>query len=486
MWWLLVACQAPEAPAPGAPGLAVEQPWNANELAIAVTFDEPSRAAVVCTSLEDAAEAHLVESDRAASLHELRLAGLLADHEYDCTAWGVSPVTAPASRRVRTPSLSDPRLPTVRAEILDPAAGQEYVLANHSRDCFADGHRLLVMDRAGAIRWHGAALPNVGPSLEFTFAGEDLFTWGGGWLPHPGGRPRDIEMYGGATRFDTGPALAEGGASRFHHDGKRLADGRYLTLEAVDVVDGDRTFEGFRVRRVDPVTNAVDFEYHSQRAFDEGRLPGGRGDAWHPNWIDVDLIDGEEVLLVSLCYLSQVVAIDVETGAWRWSLGPDGDFAVVDEAGRALPEAALTQCQHGLQYDSGRLLMYDNGVQRGASRVVEFELDETAMVAQRRWEWSEPDWFETTLGSVDWMPDGRVLVDMAHADCFSSNQGDRNTFVELDVDRGVKLWEAQYEQRSAMSYRADWADPCELFANARYCETVAERIAELASGTPQL
>lgn len=480
-WWGViggVACTAaPPIDDPvGAPSLELAQPWQENELSIEVALEVPGTAAVVCRSQDDLSEAHLVESDTVATAHSLRLAGLLADHVYVCRGQGVEPPTPVATRQLRTVDLSDPRLPTIESETLDPAAGSEYVLTNHSRDCRYNGHRLLVMDRQGQIRWHGTALAGVGPSLDFTWNGDDTFTWGGGWLPHPGGRPRHIDLYGSSRGYDTGPVLGDASDSAFHHDGKRLADGRYLTLEAVEVSDGGEPFEGFRVRRVDPVRGVVDFDYHSQRALDEGHLPGGRGDAWHANWVDIDVIDGREVLLVSLCYLYWVVAIDVETGDWRWAFGRSGDFTIQDLDGSAQPDFQFPECQHGLQYDAGRLLVYDNGWNREYSRAVEYELDESKMVATRRWSWREPDWWETTLGSVDWLPEGRVLVDMGHADCFSSNPGDRTTFVEIDPARGEKLWEARFVEREGMSYRADWADACALFANAAYCPAIAERI----------
>lgn len=503
MWWLWIGCPAtlpatdtprpvvdasPTSDTASTPGTAAvsvsaEIPWNAHELAITVRAEPAATVAVACRSTEDPRDVHLVEGTSALTSHALRMGGLLADHAYECAAVAVQPPSAPAPFSFRTPELADPLLPTLEAQTFDDTAGQEYILANHSRDCVSNGHRMLVFDREGRIRWHGNAPQNVGPSLEFTYEGQSRFAWGGGWGPHPQGRPRLVDLFGGGELEDSGTVLAAGADGRFHHDGKRLADGRYLTLEEAEVTGGTQTFQGFRVRRVDLGSGQVDFDYHSQRGLDEGHLPAGRRDAWHPNWVDIDDIGGSEVLLVSLCYLSQVVAIDVDTGAWRWTFGRDGDFALVDATGKPLGADHLPQCQHGLQFDGDRLLVYDNGWDRGYSSVVEFELNEQTRTATERWRWTEPDWYETTLGSVDWLPDGRVLVGMGHADCFSSNQGDRSTVVEIDPARGTKLWEARYTGRTDMLYRADWADPCALFANAAYCGDVADRVAELA---PQL
>ncbi len=68
---------------------------------------------------------------------------------------------------------------------------------------------------------------------------------------------------------------------------------------------------------------------------------------------------------------------------------------------------------------------------------------------------------------------------MGHANCFSSNPGDHTTVVELDPVAGAKVWEARYGSTDVMAYRGDWADPCELFANAAGCPEVVSRLADL-------
>ena len=235
------------------------------------------------------------------------------------------------------------------------------------------------------------------------------------------------------------------------------------------------TFEGFAVHIVDPETNQVEFAYSSQRAYDDGHLSGGGGDAYHANWADV--VGG--VLNVSLCFTPAIVGIDVPSGDWRWFFGPNGDFDLVDANGQDLPNSEYPQCQHGLQRRGARLLVYDNGNSRGFSRAVEYELNESTMTATKLWDWTEPEWFERALGGVDYTSNGGVLIAMGHISSQTPTPGDRSTFVEIDPVSGDKLWEVQYQEETDMAYRADSLGPCEIFANARFCGGIADRIRDL-------
>ena len=95
------------------------------------------------------------------------------------------------------------------------------------------------------------------------------------------------------------------------------------------------------------------------------------------------------------------------------------------------------------------------------------------------WTWTEPDWWETTLGDVDLMANGHVWIGAGHAECFSSNPGDRSTVLEIDPLTGAKVWELRYDNVRAMAYRSDHADGCALFDNTSQCPARAERLAEL-------
>ncbi|MBX2801311.1 MAG: aryl-sulfate sulfotransferase [Myxococcales bacterium] len=468
----------------GDPDLAVTEVTTqslrrAHEVEISTQLTAPAPVAVACTLASDPEEVHLVEATDPATSHQLRLSGLLANSDYDCVAapscQGSGEGAAPFT--LSTPRLA-PDLPVLEVLLDEPAASLDYVLMNQSRDCNWSRQHLMVYDRAGRVRWHDEADARSGPSLEFRYHGDDTFAWGGGWTPNAFGRPRLIDLYDGEI-YDSADDLPDTETSAFHHDGKWLPDGSLLTLEETPVKTPGAQFQGFSIRRI-VQGQGVDFHYDSQRAVDEGHLPEGDGDAWHANWVDVDTVDGEQVAYVSLCFLGSTVAIDVPSGRWRWSFGPGGDFTLVDSEGAALPDQEFPQCQHGLAKQGDRLLVYDNGAWgRGHSRVTEYQLDETTMTATLLWTWTEPDWFETTLGSVDWLPDGHVLVGMGHAECFSSNRGDHTTVVEIDPTSQQKLWEGRYAEIDHMAYRADFATGCELFHDTATCPDLQQRLEQL-------
>lgn len=474
----------PPDPCGMAPGMAVltadvARPWHENEVEIAVTLSQAATLAVQCTLQADPTEIHLVESAATATDHTVRIAGLLGGTTYDCVAAPVCPTVdgEPLAFTIETQP-ANPILPNTK--VVGTGGGTEYILANHSDDCAWKTQRLVIFDRMGRSRWWYSTPEWVGPSVEFRYHGLNQLQWGGGWEANSDGRPRKLDLFDGQV-YDSALAMPDVGDSEYHHDGKQLADGRLLTLEEVEVRGGDGDwFTGFQVRRVDPVTNLVDFTYDSQRAVDEGHLPEGFGDAWHANWMDIAIVDGREVLAVSFCFLQQVAFVDVATGDWLGLFGANQDFSLTDAGGAPLGPDGFSQCQHGLEFTGSELLVYDNGVNRGASRASEYSLDFTTFEAVRLWTWTEPDWYESTLGDVDYLPSGNILVGMGHAECFSSNPGDNTTIVEIDPVAGAKLWEMKYTVKGEMAYRADFADACTLFANAAYCPEVATRLAELA------
>lgn len=466
------------------PTLVVEaidhsQPWTAHELEVTVDLSSPAAVALRCALVGDPEEVHLVEGSDPRSRHTLRLAGLLADASYACEVVPTCPESLGSAIPFQVETGADPS-DMIRPEAYtwEARAGSEYVLTNLSDDCDWPTQLLVVWDRDARPRWYYRTPDWVGPSVEFRYHGDDTFEWGGGWSPNSEARPRLVDLYEGEF-YDSAEAMADYRRTWYHHDGKLMDDGRLATLEESNVSSEYGNFKGFSVRFVDPGTDAVEFTYDSQRAYDEGHLPYAGGDAWHANWVDVEVVDEREVMYVSLCYLYWTIAVDAQTGEWLWSFGRNGDFALLDEDGNPLDSGEFPQCQHGLEKSGNNLLVYDNGWERGYSRVIEYELDESTMTARRLWTWTEPDWYESTLGDADYLPSGNILVGAGHADCFSSNPGDVTTVSEVDPVAGEKLWELRYPDSGMMAYRADWADACELFANARYCPSVADRVAEL-------
>jgi Arylsulfotransferase (ASST) len=226
------------------------------------------------------------------------------------------------------------------------------------------------------------------------------------------------------------------------------------------------------VRAYDPDTGVWEELYDSQAAVDEGALPVGAGDAWHANWIDViDHGEGQK-LYVSLCFIDRVLRIDLATRRVDWALGPGGDFAYVGANGP-------TSCQHGLEVseDGTKILAYDNGVDRGESRALEYTLDLAARTATVDWTWTD-GWYEPLLGDVDWLPNGDVLVTQGHPECF--NAEGLTSIVQIDPLAGEERWRMTFPDQWHAAYRSERLDGCALFSNVGACSALEPRWAELA------
>jgi hypothetical protein len=267
------------------------------------------------------------------------------------------------------------------------------------------------------------------------------------------------------------------GDAYFHHDAKLIDDGRVLTLEEREVSDGGQAWTGFAIRGFDPATLVdgvpeVSFDWDSQVGVDQGALSPGWGDAWHANWFQWIDHGAGPVLYVSLCNTAEVVKIDVTSGEVEWVFGEGGDFEL-DGGSR------YTQCQHGLDVsaDGTRMLAYDNGRDRGESRVVEYELDQTSLTASEVWSWTD-GWYESLVGDVDWLADGTVLVTQAHSECYG--ESDRSEVVQVDPATGDERWRLAFVDPLIALYRSELVDGCELFANVGQCPALEARWAELA------
>ncbi len=430
---------------------------------IVVELSGPSPVAVACEAVDDPTEAHLLESP-AATTHDLRLLGLRGATSWQCAAVALDPPSAPVRFAFDT---ADVTYPSIREARVLPghARPRGYLLTNVGR-FRARPSMLALFDPDGTLRW-GHALPDgVKLSVEALPDYPSGLWWGGGEIVSS---PRRVDFWEGVTFAETWP-----GGHESHHDGKRLADGRLLSLEVRPNQVGAVTFDGFGIRIHDPKTNRFDLEYSSQADVDAGRLPPPRNaddlDPWHANWADYR--DG--LVYVSLCGAESIVAIDVATEQIVWTFGEGGDFAVFDLEGNELGAEGFPHCQHGLEVsaDGEEWLVYDNGRGRPSSRIVRYTLDPDARSATLTWQWTEPGWSLPVLGDVDELADG-LLVTMGDLDEVSR-------YVRLGLPAEVVTWEATLGP-PGNAYRAEWLDGCAIFASVRECAGREARYAELRS-----
>lgn len=457
----------PDAPPVGIESVTVARHTLENSREITLALSAASTAALLCVDADDPDERHLLESPSAVD-PVFRLQGLRFGATYRCVV-GPPGAEQPLDLEIGPPP---PWTPTFEVTG-DPSDGYLLTAVEPTGGCGPLLH-LAVFDTSGGLRWH---FPIVGSDMgvEVQHAGDGILVYGG-TTGEPG--PVGVDLWDGVVRAPDLP-----GDWEFHHDAKPLPDGRILTLERRPNTDGDASWTGFGARTSDPWTGEVDFAYDSQQGVDEGDLhaSGLREDAWHAN--SVDLLDSGDgpVLYVSLCYAYRVVAIDAATGHTRWVFGPNGDFSLVDAGGQPLPDSEFSQCQHGLEMspDGTRLLVYDNGRDRSESRAAEYGLDPAAGVATLLWTWTD-GWKEATLGDVDRLPNGNVLVTQGHPDCWSP--GDRSEVVEVDPATNAVAWRLSFVDPSDAIYRSERLDGCEIFGNVGLCPALEARWAALAPG----
>jgi arylsulfate sulfotransferase len=245
---------------------------------------------------------------------------------------------------------------------------------------------------------------------------------GGSFLIFPldvdGAQPilREIDLAGNTLRETTAArvseqlvARGEDPISEFHHDARRLPDGRTAVLAYVERIledvqgEGPVNILGDMVIVLDPDWQVV-WSWNSFEHMDVTRAailgetctdgsPGCPIDViddlandWlHSNAIAYSPVDGN--LLLSVRHQDWIVKFDYRDGAGTgeviWRLGSDGDFALT-------PADATLWLSHSHDVSTpvpGRILLYDNGNVRCdlggdcESRGQEYLIDESAMTA---------------------------------------------------------------------------------------------------------
>lgn len=161
----------------------------------------------------------------------------------------------------------------------------------------------------------------------------------------------------------------------------------------------------------------------------------------HPNSLDIDL-DGNYI--ASFRNMAEITKIDSHTGGIIWRLGgANNQFQIVGD----LPE--MFNGQHSVRVlEDGNLLVYDNGGRHTppVTRILEYEIDEDAMIATLVGEFRHPQGIYTGFrGSVQRLKNGHTVIGYSSA----------GRITELD-EAGAIVWEAllTHGNREAGFYRA--------------------------------
>lgn len=402
---------------------------------------------------------------------DLDLIGLLGDTPYDCTLLDTGSGTTTAFT-VEAGSGDAPTASVDTHPSLVPSP-QPFTLLNTNDQCGTNlVPTLRIYDLDGRSRWAHQLRFDVNLATEQRYHGDGLVVWGGGYATDYALQWLQLDH----TALDTvGHELAPD-ATMFHHDSKVLDDGTELVLAETYNTDGATTWLGWRVIGTGGSwTGSLD----SQVLFDAGLLPaGGPGeDAYHANW--TDLVDG--TLYVNQCFTDELLALDPTTGDLQWRLGPGSpSLDYRDADGSPLPDSELPICAHGHEVIGDRVLIHDNGRygERDFSRAMEVVVDPVAGTATRTWVYTEPDWFENAMGDIDDLGDGRVLIHMAHVECWGLFS-DLTNVVELDTDTQEVVWRMAFDDSDVASYRAERIDACDALPHLGYCPGLADRRAAL-------
>jgi uncharacterized membrane protein len=468
MWWWL-ACREP---GPVEVSLAKASP-NPLQGTVQVELLDARPVWMECTTEADPEEHHLVESTQSSLQHELVVRGLLPETFYRCivhagASWGEVGIQTPA-------------LPLSSLAASGEPSGA-YTLFNLQTESYTDGTALLAMvDPQGQLRWWYPVGQDLVLDIDAEVerdGGEPFVHLGGGWAHQRDDQPnkgvfRDVDLSGETLLEREAPDFGVG----FNHHSERLDDGSYLSLTFHEEALGSSSWYGVGIEQWD---ESLLWSWSTQPLVEQGVLPVPTLESpYHPNSVSFVTDSQGEAVWLSLYVAKEIWRIDRNTGARTHVFGATGDF-VVD------PPGDWPYVQHDPDYQGDRVLMYDNGagrpVEEPYSRVVEYELDLDARTAVRLWEWTEPGWYNPVIGDADYLPSGHVLVAQGFNHNRTPNSDDASELVELRPPDEV-VWRATFPSSEWAIFRAQQYDGCALFSNARYCEDVAERLAELTRGT---
>jgi hypothetical protein len=171
-------------------------------------------------------------------------------------------------------------------------------------------------------------------------------------------------------------------------------------------------------------------------------------DAIHLNSLD---LDQDNNLIVSALALAEVTKINRQTGDIIWRMGgKNNQFNFTNEDQTHAP--LYFMYQHDVRrLPNGNITMFDNGdVQlRKYSRVVEYDIDETAKTATKVWEFRKnPDMYANNMGTAQRLPNGNTLIGWG----FATMYGGVPAITEVDPSGNI-VFELTFDKPLTASYR---------------------------------
>jgi len=219
-----------------------------------------------------------------------------------------------------------------------------------------------------------------------------------------------------------------------HHDFLELSDGSLAVLEADFQMVGDLQVKGDRLVEHSPDGSKREvfsaWDHLTYAPDDEGEHPA---DEWtHVNAVDLDEEAG--VYYLSAHHLDSILKIDRDTGELLWQAGgDDSNFALSGGS------TDLFQWQHQFELVDGGILVFDNGTSGDMnSRVVQYDLDEDAQMAEQVWEFEpDPTLWIYCLGDVSRLPNGNTLITWGTSGRIEEVTPEGETVLQIDLPLGA-------------------------------------------------
>ena len=170
------------------------------------------------------------------------------------------------------------------------------------------------------------------------------------------------------------------------------------------------------------------------------------------SWTFLNAIDWDEAsgqYRVESRQLSTITAVDRASGKSVFSVGQYGTIRVPDDQ---IP----TEQAHQFQFiDDEHLLWFDDGThERGYTRLVEFELDHAAGIANTIWQYvSDPPLEVGALGDVERLENGNTLANWSAAGRLSEVDPNGKTVWQVDSSLATAFG---YQKRVESLYASQW------------------------------
>lgn len=393
--------------------------------------------------------------------HKVLVIGMQAEKAYQIKALSSgSDGSGSAEGTFTTGKLPD-SVPVAMLTASDPASMQSGWTLTNIMPAKSGPANIVMYDQSGVPVWyfiHGKTTDSRG-DVSADLLPSNTITVG----PTSGEPAKEIDLAGNVLW--TGPSYTN--QSLMSHFVAKASTGNYLLNIELDkaTTSGSTKIDDQQIEEISPSLSVV----WSWKLFDHIKPAGTREEMCHGNFMQVDEPGG---FVYYNCRYLGLFKIDRASGDIIWRLGGTfdttsagpGDFTYTPAAGQ------FSDAHDPELHDDGTILMYDNGGFAGTgatggtvyhSRVVEYQLDQTAKTAKLTWEfpgtfsvdaWYKNSWYSPYWGDADRQPNGNILITAG----LKSTSGSTRIF---EVSRAGKVvWEITLPVNNG-SFRAQRLSP---------------------------